>query len=285
MMRVTRRTFAASAASAILASTIGCTSMVDKSELSAKPGSTRPSLLDRLPWAEDKPEVPEPYPNPVKLASIWNADTLIQTGRQPTRGFGGRIFFYDEKSRPVPVEGTLVVHGFNDKASEASEAVKRFEFTPEQFTRHFSQSDLGASYSIWIPWDAVGGKQTQVSLVASFETSEGKMVQGVPAMVLLPGTRTELKEQLADRLSPQYRKWQQAANGEVSRSSGLTTTTIHRRSRLPAAANGDDAQGFDAVSKPMMASDSATPSANIRMTKQPAVSDVRPASAQLPIQR
>ena len=284
-MRVTRRTFAASAASAILAGTMGCTSISGEPELSAKPGAPKPSLLDRLPWADDKSELPEPYPNPVKLAAIWNADTLIQTGRQPTRGFGGRIFFYDEKSRPVPVDGTLVVHGFNDQASEASEAVKRFEFTPEQFTRHFSQSDLGASYSIWLPWDAVGGKQTQVSLVASFETVDGKTVQGVPAMVLLPGTRVEAENDLADRMSPQYRKWQQAANGETPRQSGLTTTTIHRRHRLPGSATDDQAPGFGAAPKPMMASESATPSVNVRMSKRPTASNVRPASAEAPLQR
>ena len=82
------------------------------------------------------------------------------------RGFGGRFFFYDEKSRPVPVDGTLIVHGFDDTADTPEDRVKRFEFTPEQFTRHFSQTDLGASYSVWVPWDAIGGDQRRISLVA-----------------------------------------------------------------------------------------------------------------------
>ena len=87
---------------------------------------------------------------------------MVETGRTPTRGFGGRVLFYDEKSRPVPVEGSLMVHGFDDSSEDPEEGVNRFAFTSEQFTRHFSQSDLGASYSIWIPWDAIGGDQKRV---------------------------------------------------------------------------------------------------------------------------
>ncbi len=75
--------------------------------------------------------------------------------------------------------------------TEPEGSVKRFEFTPEQFTRHFSQTDLGASYSVWIPWDAIGGEQRRISLVASFKTVEGKLVQGIPATILLPGSSTE----------------------------------------------------------------------------------------------
>ena len=134
------------------------------------------SLLNRLPWrgGGKADEEPQPYPQPVKMAATWTPDTLVQTGRTPTRGFGGRVFFYNEKSQPVPVDGTLIVHGFDDSNKTDQRQLKRFEFTPEQFTRHFSQSDLGASYSVWIPWDAVGGDQQRISLVASFKPSKGK---------------------------------------------------------------------------------------------------------------
>lgn len=188
------------------------------------------SLRDRLPFlGKDKDEKPEPYPNPVKVAATWTPDTLIQSGRTPTRGFGGRLFFYDESSRPVPVEGTLVVHGFDDSAIDEEADVKRFEFTPEQFTRHFSQSDLGASYSVWIPWDAVGGLQRKISLVPSFKTMEGKLVQGLASTVLLPGSSTETaEEKLTAKYAPQFREYQQAmASGKTT--GRMTTTTIARR--------------------------------------------------------
>ncbi|MCM2374410.1 hypothetical protein [Aporhodopirellula aestuarii] len=207
----------------------GCSTFQKKDDSVVSPKPPK-SLAERMPWAKSKSDQPEPYPNPVKLASTWTPDTLTQAGRVPTRGFGARMFFYDEKSRAVPVDGTLVVLGFDENAKnpDGSQAVKRFEFTPEQFTRHFSQSDLGASYSVWIPWDAVGGKQTRVSLVASFVTKEGKPVQGSPTTVLLPGTKDSSAATLAQRYSPEFRQWQLANAGNTPPTSGLMTTTIHR---------------------------------------------------------
>ncbi len=213
-----------------LGTLVGCSTFQKKDEtlLSASP-KPKKSLFDRMPWSK-KDDTPEPYPNPVKLAATWTPDTLTQTGRVATRGFGARVFFYDEKSRPVPVDGTLVVHAFDelDAGKNGQPQIKRYEFTPEQFTRHFSQSDLGASYSVWIPWDAVGGKQSRVSLVASFSTAEGKMVQGTPTTVLLPGAKDGSAATLAARFAPEYREWQVASSGSQAPTSGLTTTTIHR---------------------------------------------------------
>lgn len=185
-------------------------------------------LAKILPWTKKQSDEPEPYPNPVKLAASWTPDTLTQPGRTPTRGFGARIFFYDEKSRPVPVDGTLVVHAFDESPEAGQSDVKRFEFTKEQFTRHFSRTDLGASYSVWIPWDAVGGSQKRISLVPSFRSVAGTGIQGTPTTVILPGRKPDSEAALEMAMAPQYRRWQQAAKGESNVSSGLTTTTIPR---------------------------------------------------------
>lgn len=190
----------------------------------------------KSPW--NKSDQPKPYPNPVKMAATWAPDTLLQSGRTPTRGFGGRLFFYDEKLRAVPVEGDLTVHGFVENPDGSTGEVKRYHFTAEQFTRHFSQSDLGASYSVWIPWDAVGGDQTKISLVPSFRTSSGKLVQGETALVGLPGKRNKV-ENIAKRPDPRAAL---AAQRDLNKS-GLTTTTIPIRGgnvpqsqQMPAAA-------------------------------------------------
>lgn len=139
-----------------------------------------------------KEEPPEPYPNPVKMATTWTPDTLTTVGKTPTRGFGGRVFFYNEKSQPVPVEGELMIVGYAESdRPDVPPQVKRFGFKPEQFTQHFSQSDFGASYSFWIPWDADGGTQQRITLVPSFTSMEGKTIQGTPTAVLLPGPPEE----------------------------------------------------------------------------------------------
>ncbi|MGV3483003.1 MAG: hypothetical protein ACO1RT_01155 [Planctomycetaceae bacterium] len=185
------------------------------------------SLSKKMPWSKDK-DKPEPYPNPVRMAVTWTPDTLVQTGRTPTRGFGGRLFFYDEKTKPVPVEGELTVHAFAESPTGEQGEVKRYHFTSEQFTKHFSQTDIGASYSVWIPWDAVGGDQLRVSLVPSFRAANGRLVQGEQALVGLPGKRQSVEALASTR--PNAATLLQSARENAK--SGLVTTTIPVRSSL-----------------------------------------------------
>lgn len=230
-MRLSRRVFTATLSSIVVGTATGCVTSPDRNLLSNNVQGSKGSVFDRLPWVgnDDDDKLPEPYPNPVRLAATWTPDTLIQVGRTPTRGFGGRVFFYNEKSQPVPVDGTLTIHGFDENSEDPEGGVKRFVFTPEQLTRHYGQSDLGASYSIWLPWDAAGGDQRRISLVTSFQAASGSTIQGIPATMLLPGRDTSMQssEKVAE-MSPKYREYLAATRSETLPNSGLTTTTIRR---------------------------------------------------------
>ncbi len=131
------------------------------------------------------------YQIPQSLAVVWSEDILNVPGKPATRGFGGRIYFYNEKSQAISVEGELTVHGYDETFAKpggvvSPEADKTFKFTPEQFTQHFSQSDLGASYSVWIPWDN-GGYGKKIMLIPSFITKDGRLIRGEPSKVTLAG--------------------------------------------------------------------------------------------------
>jgi hypothetical protein len=141
-------------------------------------------------WPNSQPKVKESiYPTPVKMAVIWSPAVFNQVGKQSTRGFGGRIYFYDHKNDAVAVEGQLVVYVYNDSTPGGENKVpeKKFAFTPEQFTKHYSPTQLGASYSIWVPWDAVGSPQVQLTLIPIFTSSSGQLVIGESSHNMLPG--------------------------------------------------------------------------------------------------
>ena len=131
---------------------------------------------------------------PTRIVAIWSHDVLNTPGKLPTQGFGGRIYFYDENNVAVPIEGTLTIHGYDDSAGPSRLGKypdKKFVFTPEQLKRHYGESELGASYSIWIPWQPMGGAQKQVSLVPTFKASTGNLVVGHQTQNLLPGKKTD----------------------------------------------------------------------------------------------
>jgi hypothetical protein len=131
------------------------------------------------------------FQEPVSVATIWKADTIADAGQPEQRGFGARIYFYNERSQSIPVDGDLVIHGFlttpSNRQQTAEQADKKFTFAAEQLATQYSPTDLGASYSIWIPWDAEGGFREEVTLVATFKSKNGGVVQGAPTRLFLPG--------------------------------------------------------------------------------------------------
>jgi len=143
------------------------------------------------PWDQDEPGTPE------KVMAMWKDTVLYQPNRPPTRGFGGRLMFYDSKDdQPIKVDGSLVVYAF-DETNRGLHDVKpdrKFVFTSEQLAKHYSKSDLGHSYSVWLPWDPVGGEQKEISMIVRFLPKEGDLLVGKQARHLLPGRAPESAE-------------------------------------------------------------------------------------------
>jgi hypothetical protein len=137
-----------------------------------------------------KSSKPLPPEVPVRLVSTWTDTVLQRSGAAPQRGFGGRlVFFKGDSEEPVRVDGQLVVYAFDetDRKPHETHPSRKYIFPREEFTRHESDSQLGASYSVWLPWDEVGGNIKQISLIARFEPHGGNTVLGEQTKHLLPG--------------------------------------------------------------------------------------------------
>lgn len=136
-----------------------------------------------LPGSEDPPEVP------VKVVAVWTNGQLQQDNGTSLRGFGARLMFYNKEDKPVRVEGKLVVYAFDEQKPEgkSSQADRRYVFTAEQLAEHYSKTQLGHSYSIFVPWDKAGAPAQQVSLIVRFNPLGGPAVVGSQAKLSLPG--------------------------------------------------------------------------------------------------
>jgi hypothetical protein len=131
---------------------------------------------------------------------VWTNTILNQHQKPSVRGFGGRIMFYADKSiaddkpaEPLVVDGTLTVYAFGDENGQglANKPERRFVFLPEQFAKHRSKSDIGHSYSVWLPWDEVGGTQRRITLFVRFEPTQGGAVMSDATPKILPGAPAE----------------------------------------------------------------------------------------------
>ncbi len=146
-----------------------------------------------LPWKNEKRE----YGIPDSIVAVWTYAVAHTPGQPPIRGFGGRIMLYqDGREKPIKVDGTLVVYAFEETANSEQKitADRRYVFSPEELQRCYSQSRLGHSYSIWLPWDEAGGPQRTVSLIVCFTARQGPTVVSQQSKVSLPGPRSPIQK-------------------------------------------------------------------------------------------
>ena len=179
-------------------------------------------LSGKIPWLDrNSSNIPE------KLVPMWKDTVLYEADKPPVRGFGARIYFYEQESpKPIKVDGTLIVYAFDADETEGLPKPKRkFVFTTEQFSKHYSKTDLGHSYSIWLPWDEVGGPSAQISLVAKFQGEKGGSVVTEPARKLLPGV---------DSFAEKRRDTDQPVEIENMRASYLVELSADTNTELPA---------------------------------------------------
>lgn len=148
-------------------------------------------LNKRIPWGagEDGKQAP-----PMRLMAVWTDTTMTSPGKPAMRGMGGRIVFYDQVNEPVKVKGTLVVYAFNETNRDPTNVTpdRKYVFLTEDFEKHYSKGRIGHSYSFWLPWDQVGGKQAAISLIARFQPDKGGEIIGEQTKHLLPGLAEEL---------------------------------------------------------------------------------------------
>lgn len=146
-------------------------------------------MTKNIPWGEGKDGAMKA---PMKVVAVWT-DTVLTEGMKPaTRGFGGRLMFYDvEGGKPIKVKGTLTVYAFDetDRDVEQTKPDRKYMFTTEQFEKHYSKSSLGHSYSVWLPWDAAGGPLKEISLLVRFTPEKAPVVIGEASKQHLPGVR------------------------------------------------------------------------------------------------
>jgi hypothetical protein len=155
--------------------------------LGASTGCAKWQFIDRLPFRnDDEPAVPD------QIVPMWTDTVMYQPGKPGVRGFGARIYFYQrDANTPMQVDGSLIVYAFDaNDLSRMPVPERKFIFTADQLAKHHSKTSLGDSYSIWIPWDEVGGPSRQLSLVTRFEGRSGGSVVSEPARKLLSGIGT-----------------------------------------------------------------------------------------------
>jgi len=171
----------------------GCTGVKNSMRIGEKDSLWNPVAKLR---AEKEKETPPSEPE--TMVATWKQTVYESPDSVAVRGFAGRIFFYDQSNNAVPADGDLIIYGYDDsnKDSGTDRADKQFVFRSTEFQTHKSDSGFGVSYSVWLPWEKVGGFRKPITLVPRFKTKEGKIIRAGQAQAILDGRVQE--KQLSD---------------------------------------------------------------------------------------
>ncbi len=186
-------------------------------------------LSSNIPWGEGDYRAGMPS----RVVAVWVDTVMYTTGEVPVRGFGGRLMFYTPKGeKPIKIDGDLVVYAFDEVGRDPRQVApdKKYVFTAEQLTSHYSKGELGHSYSVWLPWDQAGGTQREISLIVRFIPKGGTVIVGDPTRHILPGAKIE-ETHLAGRAAS-------GTQAPAAASAGATPMPAPAPAAMPAVAPG-----------------------------------------------
>jgi hypothetical protein len=137
-----------------------------------------------FPWDKEKEK-----PQPDKIMAVWTDAVRTESGKPAERGFGGRIFFYDDKGKTMKVEGTVHIYVFDDDRTidQVQIPEKKFVFPADSLELRYSKCSLGHSYNFWVPIGSVQGPNRNLSLVTKIELKSGGSVVSTVTRKILPG--------------------------------------------------------------------------------------------------
>ena len=129
------------------------------------------------------------------VIAAW--EPAVSNGDKPMRGFGGRIYFYDQDmNRPVKINGTVIVYAFDEEGRSSIDSKPNEGFVFDEKTLKskgvYKKSKLGHSYNLWIPWDSAGpdGQAKKISLIVRYIPNKGASVVSSQATAYLPGRQS-----------------------------------------------------------------------------------------------
>lgn len=134
----------------------------------------------------------KPAGPPTSAVAAWSYCVEHRDDGDPRRGFGGRVYFYDQDARrPVKIDGNVVVYAYDESvcSPDDPEPTRRHLFEKDEVKGAYVKSKLGHSYNFFVPWDSdtVNGESKKVSLIVRYVPKKGSSVMTQQTAVYMPG--------------------------------------------------------------------------------------------------
>lgn len=119
-------------------------------------------------------------PKPVsKMLCLWEAAEGQGLDEKPSRGFAGQILFFTHgEPSPIKVKGTVRIYQYVDysPSQEDPSPIHTFNFDAGAWEVHRTESTLGHSYNVFLPYVRKDKGHVVCALRVEIESEDGRKV-------------------------------------------------------------------------------------------------------------
>lgn len=188
------------------------------------------------PWSKDRVLQATPRNPAVQILCLWQSSTGRDPDGLPCRGFAGQIIFLSARGvAPVAVKGDVRIYVFDDQGSLEERAEPRmWDFDSGAWSMHLTNSSLGPTYSVFIPYTKAGAEQVSCTLRLRLTPEDGAVLFSETAKVILPGKKVvdTIEQATVDSSRiPGRNVWLSDSNGVMT--SGNDAAKSLRKTTIP----------------------------------------------------
>ena len=115
----------------------------------------------------------------VQILCLWQQAEGRDPEGYPCKGFSGQILFLSNKAAtPVQCEGDVRIYLFDDQGDAEAQAkpLRQFEFDSGSWGIHLTETSLGPTYSVFVPYVRKGVKDANCALRVRLKPKIGPVV-------------------------------------------------------------------------------------------------------------
>ena len=140
----------------------------------------------------------------VQVLCLWQQAEGRDPEGYPCKGFSGQILFLSNKAAtPVQCEGDVRIYLFDDQGDAETQAkpLRQFDFDSGSWGIHLTETSLGPTYSVFVPYVRRGVKDANCALRVRLKPKNGPVVFSDLSNMPLNGNKKPVMGENAKPLS------------------------------------------------------------------------------------
>jgi len=115
----------------------------------------------------------------VQMLCLWQQAEGRDPEGYPCKGFSGQILFLSNKAAtPVQIDGAVRIYLFDDQGTEEDQTkpIRQFDFDAGSWAIHLTETSLGPTYSVFVPYVRRGVKEANCALRVRLKPKQGPTI-------------------------------------------------------------------------------------------------------------